>query len=88
MRLLVESGPPMAGGIVGVGGEINWPRPTRPGDVLMVESEVAEVAPFRSKADRGIVTLRSETRNQRGEIVQILTARLVIQRGRIGGSRP
>ena len=88
MRLLVESGPPMAGGIVGVGGEINWPRPTRPGDVLMVESEVAEVAPSRSKADRGIVTLRSETRNQRGEIVQILTARLVIQRGRIGGSRP
>ena len=88
MRLLVESGPPIAGGIVGVGGEINWPRPTRPGDVLTVESEVAGIAPSRSKADRGIVTLRSETRNQRSEIVQILTARLVIQRGRIGGSRP
>src|SRR5215813_10724432 len=28
MRLLVESGLPLAGGIVGAGGEINWPKPT------------------------------------------------------------
>src|SRR3954471_21516501 len=37
MRLLVESGVPIAGGIVGAGGEITWPNPTRPGDVLRVE---------------------------------------------------
>ena len=80
MRLLVESGPPIAGGIIGAGGEISWPRPTRPGDVLTVESEVLEIAPSRSKPDRGMVTLRSETRNQRGEIVQMLTAKLVVQR--------
>ena len=80
MRLLVESGPPIAGGIIGTGGEISWPRPTRPGDVLTVESEVMEIAPSHSKPDRGMVTLRSETRNQRGEIVQMLTAKLVVQR--------
>ncbi len=80
MRLLVEGGAPIAGGVVGAGGEIGWPRPTRPGDILQVESEVLEVTPSRSRPDRGMVTLRSETRNQRGEVVQILTAKLVVPR--------
>lgn len=30
MKLIVES-VPLAGGIIGAGGEITWPRPTRPG---------------------------------------------------------
>jgi acyl dehydratase len=77
MRLLVES-VPLAGGVIGAGGEIAWPRPTRPGDVLTVESEVLEVTPSRSRPDRGMVLLRSETRNQRGEVVQTLTSRLVV----------
>jgi len=34
MRLLVEAGLPLAGGIIGAGGELNWPKPTRPGDIL------------------------------------------------------
>lgn len=80
MRLLVEGGAPIAGGIIGAGAEIAWPRPTRPGDVLSVESEVLEITPSRSKPDRGIVTIRSETRNQRGETVQVLTSRLVVPR--------
>src|SRR5262249_2595289 len=49
MRLLVTSGLPFAGGIVGLGGELQWPRPTRPGDVLRVESEIVEVVPSRSR---------------------------------------
>src|SRR5262249_5958811 len=53
MRLLVEGGLPIAGGVVGVGGEISWPRPTRPGDVLHVEGEVLELRPSRSRPDRG-----------------------------------
>jgi len=80
MRLQVEGGFPVAGGIVGAGGEINWPRPTRPGDILHVESEVLAVTPSRSRPERGIVTLRSETRNQHGDVVQILTAKLVAHR--------
>ncbi|QRG09336.1 MaoC family dehydratase [Xanthobacter dioxanivorans] len=80
MRLLVGGGAPLAGGIIGAGGEIAWPRPTRPGDVLHVESEVLEITPSRSKPDRGMVRLRSETKNQNGEIVQVLTARLVVPR--------
>lgn len=80
MRLQVESGLPISGGIIGAGGEIAWPRPTRPGDILQVESEVLAVTPSRSRPDRGMITVRSETRNQRGEVVQILTVKLVVPR--------
>jgi len=85
MRLLVEGGAPIAGGIIGVGAEIGWPRPTRAGDILRVESEVVAVTPSRSRPDRGTVILRSETRNQRGEVLQVLTAKLVVPRGRAPG---
>jgi acyl dehydratase len=77
MKLLVE-GAPIAGGIVGAGGEIAWPKPTRPGDVLRVTSEVVEITPSRSRPNRGMVTLRSETRNQNDDVVQVLTAKLVV----------
>ena len=44
MRLLVDGGAPIAGGIIGAGGEdLRWPRPVRPGDELTVESEVLEI---------------------------------------------
>jgi acyl dehydratase len=80
MRLLVTGGVPFAGGIVGAGAEIAFPRPTRPGDELQVVSEVTEITPSRTKPDRGIVVLHSETRNQRGEVVLVLTAKLVVPR--------
>jgi acyl dehydratase len=80
MKLLVDGGAPLAGGIIGAGAEVAWPRPTRPGDILRVESEVAEIVPSRSRSDRGMVTLRSETRNQRDEVVQVLMAKLVVPR--------
>ena len=77
MRLLTGS-LPLAGGIVGLGGEIYWPKPTRPGDTLHVETEVVEIRASRSKPDRGIVTLRSTTFNQKQEPVYLLTAKLVV----------
>src|SRR5437870_6478256 len=43
MRLLVTGGLPFANGIIGLGGEIAWPRPTRPGGTLRVESEILEI---------------------------------------------
>jgi acyl dehydratase len=80
MRLLVAGGLPIAGGLVGRAGEISWPKPTRPDDILRVESEVLEITQSRSTPERGMVKVRSETRNQRGEVVQILVARLVVPR--------
>ena len=44
MRLNVES-VPLAGGIMGMGVEVDWTAPVRPGDALHVESEVVEIAP-------------------------------------------
>lgn len=79
MRLLVES-VPLAGGIIGAGNEISWPRPTRPGDVLTVVSEIMEVVASVSRPDRGRIVVRSETSNQNGEVVQVLTARLIVPR--------
>jgi acyl dehydratase len=78
MRLLVDGGLPLAGGIIGAGGDVTWPAPTRPGDTLTVVSEILEVTPSRSRPDRGIAKVRSETRNQRGEAVQVMTAKLVV----------
>jgi len=80
MRLNVDGGLPIQGGILGLGGEIVWPTATRPGDVLHVENEIVEVVPSRSRPDRGIVTVRSETLNQRGEIVQKTTMKLFVPR--------
>jgi acyl dehydratase len=80
MRLLVEGEMRIAGGLIGLGGEAQWPNPTRPGDILQVHSEVIDVTPSRSRPDRGIVRLRSETRNQRADILQILDAKLLVPR--------
>lgn len=78
MSLLVKSGMPIAGGLIGAGGEVEWPRPVRPGDTLTVESEIVAVKPSRSRPKRGMITVRSETRNQHGEVVQILTSKMLV----------
>jgi acyl dehydratase len=80
MRLLVTGGLPFASGIVGLGGEIAWPKPTRPGDTLHVESEIVEIRPSRSKPHQGIVTVRSTMFNQDREAVYLLTAKLLVPR--------
>ncbi len=80
MRLMVDGGVPIAGGLIGAGGEISWLIPTRPGDVLMVESEITMIEPSRSRSDRGKVTVISKTKNQKDEIVQILTSKIIVFR--------
>ena len=46
MRLLVDGGLPTAGGSVGTGmGELRWPTPVRPGDILRLHIKVLEVRP-------------------------------------------
>jgi acyl dehydratase len=80
MRLLAEFGPPVAGGLIGGSAEIAWPQPTRPGDVLHVECEILAVTPSRSRPERGTILMRSETKNQHGDVLQVLTAKLVVPR--------
>jgi acyl dehydratase len=76
---MVES-VPIANGLIGAGVEISWPRPTRPGDVLHVESTIIDIAPSRSKPDRGIVTLQTDTFNQNGEQLQKLVSKILVFR--------
>src|SRR3970040_1937281 len=80
MRLLVDSDLRIAGGLIGLGGEMSWPRATKPGDVLHVESEVLEGTPSRSKPDRGIVKMRNTTLNQHGEAVQVAVVNMLVPR--------
>lgn len=76
MKLLVQS-LPFAQGVIGAGGEISWPRPTRPGDVLRVKSTITEIRPSRSRPDRGMVLTHSVTLNQADEVLQELRANLL-----------
>jgi len=80
MRLQVQTGPRLAGGVIGASSEISWPKPTRPGDELHVESEILAIRPSQSRPGRGILTIRSDTLNQRGEVVQTMTVNLIAQR--------
>jgi acyl dehydratase len=78
MRLLVTGGLPFANGIIGASGEIAWPRPTRPGDTLRVESEIVDIVPSRSKPNQAFVTVKSTTLNPSGEAVYVFTAKLLV----------
>ena len=81
MRLLVEGELKPAGGIVGAGfDDFQWPRPVRPGDELRVEAEILEVRRSKSRPTHGMIKVRTTTRNQDGEAVQISVGNLVVPR--------
>ena len=74
MRLVVDAAPlgglPLLG--LGVDG-IEWPKAVRPGDTIQVEMEILAIRPSRSQPAHGIVKMRSTARNQRGEVVYVVT---------------
>lgn len=78
MRMIVDGDLKLGTGTVGLGGEITWPKPTRPGDTLRVHAEVVEITPSRSKPNQGIVKILNRTLNQNGEEVQVFTAKLMV----------
>jgi acyl dehydratase len=80
MGLLVTSGLPFGGGLVGAGAELAWPTPTRPGDVLHADCIIEAIAPSMSKPDRGIVTVRTRTLAGDGAVRQNLVAQLLLFR--------
>ena len=80
MRLQVEGGPRMAGGLIGAGGRIDWPRPTRAGDTLRAVCEIVAVRESRSRPGRGLVTMRTTTLNQDDEVAQVFEATIVVPR--------
>jgi acyl dehydratase len=83
MRLFVQT-LNFAEGAIGLGvDELRWPTAVRPGDVLQVETEIVDLRVSRSKPTHGVVRLRNETTDQRGEVVQTMFASALVLR-RVG----
>jgi acyl dehydratase len=81
MKLLAEGELKIAGGLIGLGVEdLRWPRPTYPGDVLRVESDVLDVRPSQSQPSRGIVKVRNTTFNQDDQPVLIQVVNMIVPR--------
>jgi acyl dehydratase len=60
--------------------ELKHPAPVFHGDTLFVESEVLEVAPSRSKPDRGVVKVRTDVYNQDGTLVATFRRAVLVPR--------
>ena len=87
MRLFVKT-LNFAEGAIGLGvDELRWPNALRPGDALQVETEIVDLRLSRSKPSHGIVRLRNVTTNQRGQIVQTMTASALVLRRSKGITR-
>ncbi len=59
---------------------LSWKRPVRPGDELRARIEVLAMRPSGSRSDRGLLTMRTTTLNQRDEAVQEMTATVLVPR--------
>lgn len=77
MRLVVET-LPLAGGVIGAGGELVWSKPTRPSDILQVEIEILSINPSRSRPGRGSAMIGITTRNQNGDVVQTFNVKTLL----------
>lgn len=77
MKLLVSFGPPIAGGIIGAGGELKWPRPLRAGDTIRLTCEVVELRASSSRP-QGRVKMRITTLNQQDDPVQVFVADMIV----------
>jgi acyl dehydratase len=81
MSLIARSDYRPVGGTVGLGFDgLRWPTPVLPGDELRIETEVLEVRPSKSRPDRGLLKLRTQTLNQRGQVVQEIIGNIMVPR--------
>ena len=80
MRLFVKT-LNFAEGAIGLGvDELRWPHAVRPGDILHVKTEILDTRLSRSRPNVGVIKLRNTTLNQRGEVVQTMTANALVPR--------
>jgi acyl dehydratase len=81
MGLMVRGNMGLDGGVIGQGvDDLRWPRPVLPGDRLRVVMEVRELNPQPSRTGRGKIKLHCRTLNQVDQVVQEMTANLLIGR--------
>lgn len=82
MRLLLDSVMGEIGGrSMGVRvNDLTWSAPVYPDDELYVVTEIMELRPSRSKPDRGLVVMRTTTKNQHHQAVQEQTSTILVLR--------
>ena len=77
MRLRVEA-IRVHGGMIGAGvEEIRWTEPVRPNDQLHTETEVIGLRRSKKRPELGLVTIYTQTFNQRNEIVMKSTVKFL-----------
>jgi acyl dehydratase len=77
MRLLAESKPLGDTPLLGLGvDDLRWPMPVRPGDTIHAETEVLSIRRSQSQPGYGIVRMRVTGRNQRGDVIYLMTTNL------------
>src|SRR4051812_30628872 len=80
MRLFVRA-LNFAEGAIGLGvDEMRWPTAVKANDLLEVETEIVDLRESRSKPSHGIAHIRNVTTNQRGEVVQTMSAAALVLR--------
>jgi acyl dehydratase len=79
MRLLVEARPFGPHPIIGLGGEVRWRAPVRPGDVLRMEGEVKDLTASKTKP-QGTVVMKWTMSNQHGQAVYEFTPITIVPR--------
>lgn len=72
MRMVATGELQVAGGTEGLGvDELEWGTSIKANDVLTLESRIIMVRESRSAPKFGIVTMRTTTKNQNGDVVQV-----------------
>lgn len=62
--------------------EIQWPSPTRVGDLLKIRTEVKDIKMSASKPNQGVISIETVTTNQDDQV------RMVMQNKILGFKRP
>ncbi len=60
--------------------EVRWLKPLRPGDTIHAEIEVTAIKPSQSRPDRGVITMRHDTFNQKGELILTVSCLHMLKR--------
>ncbi len=78
---MIEAGFLRGGGMGSPGlDEVRWHKPTRPGDVIVMQARVTEIKSSASRADRGYVTVAFEVFNQKRERVMSYSCVEIVKR--------
>ncbi len=60
--------------------ELRWLAPLRPGDDLMLEVDVTEARPSKSRPETGIVTFKAVARNATGQVLCEMVSPIIVGR--------